>query len=432
MGYALDACRTATLEPKKMSQQLIQATRVSLSEITEAPWNVNVMSPAKFQDLLRDMKAAGPEGTDPIDTAEIIISGIPTHVTIDGAHRLRAAKEIGWDHLYEIFHHEITGEEEARLFNYKRDADRGDIDPFKLAESFKWFVQKGESQEQIAAKFGVDRTTVSRRLSLLNLDQEVKKHVLIREGLTVSHLEPIAALEPQLQKAAAKQLQQSWSYRQSVPTVKAVEQDVIRIKQNAEREKKFAEAVKNAKFPKCPVCKKPPRLTHMELPNVECSADYPRHTWNLQTGKDPYATPRPMSYDQRAQIGHRQVIPQHFKSQHTFGEYVSAVRKFVGEAWPKFDIVQSVHVTGKVGGKTTRLTVDIFDGNVSYSIGTASLDYEIPGGRVYFRFRRNTTKNKSFQTYVEGGQLKNKEAIKALEERASKFLEDYAPRGTRK
>jgi hypothetical protein len=47
---------------------MIQAARVDLSKLEESPWNVNVMPADKLEQLKADMKAAGPEGTDPIDT----------------------------------------------------------------------------------------------------------------------------------------------------------------------------------------------------------------------------------------------------------------------------------------------------------------------------------------------------------------------------
>jgi ParB/RepB/Spo0J family partition protein len=185
-----------------MSTQTAEYARASLvptKDIEEAPWNVNVCPPEKYETLKADLKTSGPKGTDPIHVCTL--GG--KQYTIDGAHRLRAAKELGWPVIYAYFHDEITTEEQARLFNYKRDAERGDIDPFKLATAFKWFQDAGMKQEDIAAKFGVDVSTISRRLSLLKVDEAVKKQVVTDTRMTVSHLEPLATLPPNLQARAA-------------------------------------------------------------------------------------------------------------------------------------------------------------------------------------------------------------------------------------
>src|SRR6266571_974385 len=144
--------------------ETIQAKPIKVSQVMEAPWNMNVMSPEKYAQLVADMKTAGPERTDPIDTATVIgiaPAGIK-RVTTDGAHRLRGAKQLGWEYIYEIYHPEIKSEEEMRLFNYKRDYERGEIDPFKLAQTFQWFEGHGFDQDKIGKIFHVDRSTVSK------------------------------------------------------------------------------------------------------------------------------------------------------------------------------------------------------------------------------------------------------------------------------
>jgi len=196
------------------SQGTIQAFRANLGELEESPWNVNVMDAETFESLLLDMKRAGPEQTDPIDIATLI--GKPGFITIDGAHRLRAAKKLGWEYLYAISHPEVATEEDARLFNYRRDADRGQIDPFKLAESFKWFIETQKmSQADVAKKFGVDNSTVSHRLSLLKVDEQVKEYALKTGKMTTSHLEVVASLEPELQREVVKDVEKDWRIREA-------------------------------------------------------------------------------------------------------------------------------------------------------------------------------------------------------------------------
>lgn len=200
-----------------MSEQTAEYARASLvpvKDIEEAPWNVNVCPPEKYEALKADMKSSGPKGTDPIHVCTLEVPGplgpkvaplVKKTFTIDGAHRLRAAKELGWPVIYVYRHDEIATEEQARLFNYKRDAERGDVDPFRLASAFKWFQDQGLKQEEIAAKFGLDVSTVSRRISLLRVDAGVRKQVVSDARMGVSHLEPIATL-PAAPAAAAPKL----------------------------------------------------------------------------------------------------------------------------------------------------------------------------------------------------------------------------------
>jgi len=86
------------------TETIIQAKRVFVIGVQEAPWNVNVLQGEKYEQLGVDMKVASPEGTDPIDTC--VLNG--EKFTCDGSHRLRWARKLGWPYLYEIFHPEIT------------------------------------------------------------------------------------------------------------------------------------------------------------------------------------------------------------------------------------------------------------------------------------------------------------------------------------
>ena len=415
-----------------MVQQTIQATRVSLEHVTEAPWNVNVMSPAKFQDLLRDMKAAGPEGTDPIDVCSAKLLDAEVHseqrVTADGAHRLRAAKQLGWSYLYAIEHPEMVNQEDARLFNYKRDADRGEIDAFKLAESFKWFTDvQGLSQEQIAAKFGIDRTTVSKRLSLLDMDPDVKKHLVARD-YTASHLEPISTLTPELQQTIAKELFQRFSYNRAPPNVRSIEEEVQRLKRDAEAERKWQAAVKDAKFPNCPKCKKPARQSYLEPPRMQCETG---HTWNMNSGKDPYQDKTWSEPDQKMLPRKDANLPQHFKTSRTTEEFAAAGFGFFQKLFPSMKSLSDLTINGKLAsGKEFHLR---FEGMGSY--GT-QFEYEAPGeARLHF-YTQKAGKQwlaKGLHTRVTGpGRVSKKEHLKAWEEAANRFLEDYLPRGTRK
>jgi len=66
------------------------------------------------------------------------------------------------------------------------------------------------SQADVAKKFGVDNSTVSHRLSLLKVDEQVKEYALKTGKMTTSHLEVVASLEPELQREVVKDVEKDW------------------------------------------------------------------------------------------------------------------------------------------------------------------------------------------------------------------------------
>lgn len=65
----------------KSDAEYARASLVPTKDVEEAPWNVNVCPPEKYEALKADMKAVGPKGTDPIH----ICSLNGKQYTIDGA-----------------------------------------------------------------------------------------------------------------------------------------------------------------------------------------------------------------------------------------------------------------------------------------------------------------------------------------------------------
>lgn len=428
--------------------QQIQAVRVELSAVEEAPWNVNAMTPDKFDQLKADMKSAGPEGTDPIDTCAL--EG--KKYTCDGAHRVRAAKQLGWDYLYEIFHPEIATEEQARLFNYKRDADRGDIDPFKLAASFKWFVDQGLTQTQIAKKYGVSQEKVSDTLALLKVDDEAKKELsIIPHGISASVYEVLARQPAAVQQAVARKAAKEAKNSKEQVTVRDLSWEVEEARREYDRAMALQRALDDPRVKpelrRCPECKADP----VELADrwdqwagsVLVVKDQNYHCWCLVTGAKPEE-----KRERRSDSSGSSRPPQHEKSKVPTDRYVDATIAFFDSVWPKFDKVSRFDysgediaksgsraltvkakgtanffatVEGDYGGKPAELSVS-FEEN-SY----ASIDFRVEKGpKVVLKFEQNGTNDKSFGTYVRGGYLATREDLHQLEDAAVTFLEEYA------
>lgn len=423
-----------------------KAQVVETSDVLEAPWNVNVVPPEKYAQLKADMKDSGPQGTDPIHTC--LLDG--KRYTCDGAHRLRAAKELGWKEIFEYFHPEITTEEQARLFNYRRDAERGDVDPFKLAASFKWFVDRGLTQEKIAEKFGVDRSTVTHRLALINVTEEVKKQVVTDARMSVSHLEPIAALPAVLQPRALEEVRNENRFdRQRPITVREVQEAVLKVKKEDAEARAFQKILQDPRvkeeFRRCPKCHKEPRECvngrwYLWPGAVLVVRDENYHTWCLVTGPQPE-----QKYERSRSSRGSSRPPQHEKSKVPTATYVLALRNLFDDVWPKLTDVddlrwtgatekdharislsgkdlRSVSLEGKLAGKNVELMIDVWAGGMQSAAGGGLIHF----GNIDFRFERNSTGDKSFQTYVRtSGQLLTRRALHDLEDAAVEFAEEY-------
>ncbi|MDE2426846.1 MAG: ParB/RepB/Spo0J family partition protein [Elusimicrobia bacterium] len=428
--------------------QQIQAVRVQLSAVEEAPWNVNVVPPDKFAQLKSDMKAAGPEGTDPVDTC--VLEG--KKYTCDGAHRLRAAKQLGWDHLYEIQHPEITTEEQARLFNYKRDADRGDIDPFRLATSFKWFTDHGLTQEKVAAKFGVSQEKVSSTLVLLKVDETAKKELsVIPRGISPSAFEALARQPAPVQQVVARQVAKSSKASKEGITVRDLDWTLEQARREYDRAHALQVALQDPRVKpelrKCPECKAAPRELETSSwerwpGSVLVVSDSNYHRWCLSTG------PRPKEERRASRSGSGSSRPpQHEKSKVGTKVYAQAVRNFFDAIWPKLTDVDHIDWSGKTsksgrslsfsgaeisgisveGAKLNGKRIDLYICFWSYSGGV-----DVRFGNIDFKFEPNGTTNKDFETYVKTStQMSTRKALHALEEGAVDFLEEYGklPRG---
>lgn len=104
---------------------------------------------------------------------------------IAGERRWRAAKQAGLSEIpaLVIEADELKAAEVALIENIQRE----DLDPFEEASAYVELMQThGMTQEEVAAKLGKRRSTVTNTIRLLDLPEEVVK--LIREGrMSASH-----------------------------------------------------------------------------------------------------------------------------------------------------------------------------------------------------------------------------------------------------
>jgi ParB/RepB/Spo0J family partition protein len=335
-------------------------------------WNPNVMGDVEYQALRQDMQIGGPQSIDPVLASpwSCFYLGAKvneSYVIVDGEHRWRAAQELGWKEiLCEV--REIT-EDDAKAICYRRNRERGNIDPFKEAALFNSELDRKRSQKQIADKYLVDPSTVSHRLSLLRIQPKIIETVrkLPRGMITPSHLEPIATLEPEDQKGVELRS----PYSDGVKSVRQIEAEVTRVKEMRVAEKALAEAVAKAKFPKCPRCKKEPvRIHYKKLPWVSCDRG---HEWNLNTGKGLYDEER---IQQNRLAGKPEIrVSSVLRSAHTVKELADVFGERIRELVPKLTQITDVRISGMLEGSHFSFDLNVYAHTMSVYVNHGDSSY---------------------------------------------------------
>jgi ParB family chromosome partitioning protein len=128
-----------------------------------------------------------------------------TFQLIAGERRLRAAQVAG---LSEVPVHVVDFDDrqvlEAAL---AENIQRSDLNPIEKAEGFKDYLDRyGVSKEELAKRLGMDRTSVSNLVGLLNLPADVQKAVRL-EQISLGHAKILKGLnDTDLQISLAKEV----------------------------------------------------------------------------------------------------------------------------------------------------------------------------------------------------------------------------------
>lgn len=124
---------------------------------------------------------------------------------IAGERRLRAAEAAG---LREVPVH-VVRLDDQQLFEAAlvENLHRSDLNPLEKAHSFKDYLERfGLTQEQLAARLCVDRTTISNLLGLLHLPADVQQAIRLGQ-ITLGHAKVIKGVpDPQRQVALCKEV----------------------------------------------------------------------------------------------------------------------------------------------------------------------------------------------------------------------------------
>lgn len=138
---------------------------------------------------------------------------------IAGERRLRAAQMAGWERV-PVQIREVPDQQMAELAIVE-NVQRKDLNPIEKAASFKRYMDEYScTQEEVANRVSIDRSTVANLLRLLELPEEVKS-MLCRGDLTAGHARALLPLgDEHEQMEFARRIQ-----KESL-SVRAVEQAV--------------------------------------------------------------------------------------------------------------------------------------------------------------------------------------------------------------
>lgn len=146
---------------------------------------------------------------------------------VAGERRLRAAKLAGWQRI--PAHLLIVDDREMAEIALTENLQRRDLNAIEKAMAFRNYLEVyGGTNEELAKRLDLDRSTISNLIRLLELPEEVQQ--MVRRGeLAMGHVRALLGIKKETQIEAAEKIRsEGWSVRQ-------VEEYTNRLKQNSEQ-----------------------------------------------------------------------------------------------------------------------------------------------------------------------------------------------------
>lgn len=241
------------------------AKMIPIASVRPNAWNPNRMPEETYKALVEDVKANGVGTIDPIHVRSLgknegVEASTPPFLfeIIDGEHRLKALREAGFGEIQCII--DGVSEDEAKAINYRKNKERGNMDPFKEAELFKSMLDEGLTHEELGNKMGVSRPQISQRISLLKIPPKVKQIVtrVTKSGkrVTATHLELIAPLPKPIQAKVAEKLADE-------PSSRELTKEIEKITAKPKPPEIAPEPVSTNDGYECPICGARHRVWHI-------------------------------------------------------------------------------------------------------------------------------------------------------------------------
>ena len=155
------------------------------------------------------------------------------YAIVAGERRWRAAQKAGLREVPAMIRE--MSEKEAFEVALIENIQREDLNPIEEAEAYKRLIEEhGLTQDELAARVGKDRSTVTNMLRLLRLPEAIKE-AIVAGALSMGHARALLAIadEGDLKKAAEKVMSENLS-------VRAAEALVQRLKSRRQPDQKRA------------------------------------------------------------------------------------------------------------------------------------------------------------------------------------------------
>ena len=201
------------IEPAKS----VDTQELNVSEILPNSQQPRVrFDPAALESLRDSIKQHG------VIQAIAVRKSAEGYELISGERRLKAAKMAGLDSIPVIVHSEVN-DQQSLEWAMVENLQREDLDPIERAKGFELMMSRlNLSQEEVAERVGLKRSTVANHLRLLELPGEVHE-ALIQGLLSMGHARALAGLSKASQQIdlLGKVVRSGLSVRQVEQAVKS-------------------------------------------------------------------------------------------------------------------------------------------------------------------------------------------------------------------
>jgi len=161
---------------------------LDIEEVSPNPLQPRMrFDPASIEELARSMRESGV--IQPI----LVVAEGETYKIIVGERRWRAAQKAGLKKI-PVLIRQIPKERQLEI-SLVENLHREDLNPLEIAHVYQRLIREQDyTQEEIAARVGKDRTSVSNYLRLLNLPEPVQDY-LSENKISMGHARALLALE---------------------------------------------------------------------------------------------------------------------------------------------------------------------------------------------------------------------------------------------
>lgn len=153
-----------------------------------------------LNELTASVRAVGIR--TPIRVADI---GAGKYELVYGQRRLAAAREAGLTTIPAIVDAEQPDRRDRTVDQLVENLQRSDLNAVDTAKAYRWLLDKGLTQRQLAERLGIAQPTVANTLALLKAPEAIQERVAAGQ-ITRSHVEAIAKLPKAEQEEVARRV----------------------------------------------------------------------------------------------------------------------------------------------------------------------------------------------------------------------------------